>query len=291
MQIIQKLKIYLDDAQRTPQPIDAVQGDAYTRKLEFSLYSGGEKWPVPDSVSVAVGYSGAAGRGLYDTLPDGSKAYTVADNIVIVTLIPQVVAMHGRTIVTIIFTDDTGKQLATFGVEVRVAPNPAIGAGEPADYYNLREWASTTLKPNIDREDDGSWSTDKDYDTILQEHSAGREIGCNLEMSDETRLYVPFARWDGETFAFSTVYDGKEWRVEISKGENGDTSVQVSQTACGQGGTAGGGVYVLSEGETLEDVPEDVTVVVDPYGPADCTVEDIVAATLAAIPNAAEVAY
>lgn len=92
------------------------------------------------------------------------------------------------------------------------------------------------MKLNIDRGDDGSWSTDKDYDTILQEHSAGREIGCNLEMSDETRLYVPYARWYGETFAFSTVYDGKEWRVEISKGENGDTSVQVSQTACGQGG-------------------------------------------------------
>lgn len=87
------------------------------------------------------------------------------------------------------------------------------------------------MKPNIDREDDGSWSTDKDYDTILQEHRAGREIGCNLEMSDETRLYVPFARWDGETFAFSTVYDGKEWRVEISKGENGDTSVQVVSDA------------------------------------------------------------
>lgn len=87
------------------------------------------------------------------------------------------------------------------------------------------------MKPNIDREDDGSWSTDKDYDTILQEHRAGREIGCNLEMSDETRLYVPFARWDGETFAFSTVYDGKEWRVEISKGDDGETSVQVVSDA------------------------------------------------------------
>ena len=88
-------------------------------------------------------------------------------------------------------------------------------------------------KLNIDREDDGNWSTDEDYDTILQEHSAGREIGCNLEMSDETRLYVPFARWDGETFAFSTVYDGKEWRVEISKGDDGETSVQVVSDAYG----------------------------------------------------------
>jgi hypothetical protein len=51
------------------------------------------------------------------------------------------------------------------------------------------------------------------------------------------------------------------------------------------------GVYILAEGETLENAPEDVAVVIDPYGPVDCTVEDIVAATLAAIPNAAEVAY
>ena len=232
MQVTHKIEIHLDDKRLVP-PIDAVQGDAYTRKLEFSLYSGGEKWPVPDSVSVAVGYSGAAGRGLYDTLPDGSKAYMTAGNVVTITLIPQVVAMHGRTIVTIVFTDSTGKQLATFGVEVRVAPNPAVGAGEPADYYNLREWASTALKLNIDREDDGSWSTDKDYDTILQEHSAGREIGCNLEMSDETRLYVPFARWDGKALAFSTVYDGKEWRVEISRGDDGGTAVEVVSDAYG----------------------------------------------------------
>jgi hypothetical protein len=51
------------------------------------------------------------------------------------------------------------------------------------------------------------------------------------------------------------------------------------------------GVYVLAEGETLENAPEDAAVIIDPYGAADYTVEDIVAATLAAIPNAAEVAY
>lgn len=230
MQVTQKIKMDLLHKQNTVI-IDVMQGDSNTRILEMSLYSGGVPWKIPEGVSVAIAYRGASGSGIYDTLPNGDSAYTISDNVVTAILIPQVMSVDGDTTVTIVFTDANGKQLATFGVIVRAEPNPEIGAGEPSKYYNLREWVSTALHMNIDREDDGSWSTDKDYDTILQEHRSGREIGCNLEMSDETRLYVPFARWDGETFAFSTVYDGKEWRVEISKGENGETSVQVVSDA------------------------------------------------------------
>lgn len=230
MKVTQKIKMDLLHKQNTVI-IDVMQGDSNTRILEMSLYSGGVPWTTPEGVSVAIAYRGASGSGIYDTLPNGDSAYTISGNVVTAILIPQVMSVDGDTTVTIVFTDVNGKQLATFGVTVRAEPNPEIGAGEPSKYYNLREWVSTTLYMIIDREDDGSWSTDKDYDTIKQEYRAGREIGCYLEMSDETRLYVPFARWDGETFAFSTVYDGKEWRVEISKGENGETSVQVVSDA------------------------------------------------------------
>lgn len=47
----------------------------------------------------------------------------------------------------------------------------------------------------------------------------------------------------------------------------------------------GSGVYVLGEGETLEDVPEDATVVVDPYGGADMTIEQIIDSVLEVIEN------
>lgn len=147
MKVTNKIKIHLDDLRMMP-PIDVMQGDAYTRELEFSLYSGSEAWEVPEGVSVAVAYHGASGQGIYDTLPDDTtKAYSVSGNVVTVHLIPQVAAVAGRTMVTVLFTDEKGKQLATFGVIVQVAPNPAIGAGKPKDYINLWDWIGAQAVP------------------------------------------------------------------------------------------------------------------------------------------------
>lgn len=38
------------------QVIHAVQGEAYTRRLEISLYAGGVAWEIPDDVTVSVRY-------------------------------------------------------------------------------------------------------------------------------------------------------------------------------------------------------------------------------------------
>ena len=51
----------------------------------------------------------------------------------------------------------------------------------------------------------------------------------------------------------------------------------------GKDGTSG--VYILSEGEDLSNVPDYATVVIDPYGEPDMTIEQIVAATLEVIEN------
>ena len=144
MKVTNKITIHLDDPRLVP-PIDVMQADAYTRELELSLYSGGAEWPVPDGVSVAVAYSGASGKGIYDTLPDGSAACSVAGNVVAATLIPQVLAVPGHTEVAVVFTDGNGKQLATFCVTLKVAANPAVGAVKPSDYINLRQWMSAYL--------------------------------------------------------------------------------------------------------------------------------------------------
>lgn len=62
------------------------------------------------------------------------------------------------------------------------------------------------------------------------------------------------------------------------------------------GANAGSGIYILSEGETLEDVPENVDVVIDPYGETEEILDEedvntLIDAKLAAIPDASEVAY
>lgn len=150
MKVTNKIKIYLDDKHLVP-PIDVMQGDTNTRVLEFSLYEGGSEWPVPAGASVAVAYRRADGRkGIYDTLADGSVAYTVAGNVVTVTLVPQALAVPGNTAATVVFTDTSGGQLATCCVILRVERNPAIGAVEPEDYYNLRQMIAAEVESLLD---------------------------------------------------------------------------------------------------------------------------------------------
>ena len=230
MLVTHKINIYLDTAYREPPPIDVMQGDANTRNLEFSLYAGGKEWVVPDGVSVAVAYRGESGHGAYDTLPDGTAAYTVAGNVVAVTLIPQVTARAGKTIVTIVFTDNAGRQLATFGVLVSVKFNPFAGAGKPANYYNLREWASTPFRIDVIHTAESDLVTVDCYDTIRQEYEAGRQMVCCVETEDQQLLELPLVEVKGQpyVFRFGAVSGGVEWTVEISQGADGAANIRVS---------------------------------------------------------------
>ena len=182
MKVTNKIKIYLDDNRGPQQSVNVMQGDAYTRELEFFLYSGSVAWNVPEGVSVAVAYHGPSGHGIYDTLPDGSKGYSVSGNVVTVTLIPQVAAVAGRTMVTVLFTDENGKQLATFGVIVQVAQNPAIGAGKPENYFNIREWIGAgPLWVTFTSDGAGGYTVDKTHAQIYEAHKGGRAVYCIAE--------------------------------------------------------------------------------------------------------------
>lgn len=74
-----------------------------------------------------------------------------------------------------------------------------------------------------------------------------------------------------------------EQGIQGPKGDTGATGPAGADGAKGEKGDSG--VYLLAEEETLEDVPAEAAVVVDPYGTADLTVDQIVAATLEVIEN------
>lgn len=233
MKVTNKITIHLDDLRRMP-PIDVMQGDAYTRQLEFTLYSGGEAWKVPDGVSVAVAYRGASGHGLYDTLPNGTAAYTVSGNVVTVTLIPQVAAVRGDTIVSVLFTDANGKQLATFAVVVRVAFNPAIGAGTPEHYYSIREWVGAgPFQVTLIQSGDGSWVSEDYYDDIRRAYEAKRPMVCLIELTntEQAWLELPLIKMgNGGVFFFSAVFEGTEWLVTLSRNPEDDGTVVTVET-------------------------------------------------------------
>ena len=102
---------------------------------------------------------------------------------------------------------------------------------------------------------------------------SGRPVYCLYDLL----YYLPLVSWDEDTHTaiFGGCYDSK---IITCKAVAGEWSVETKTTG-------GAGVYVLGEGETLEDVPDDATVVVDPYGGADMTIEQVIAATLEVIEN------
>lgn len=129
--------IDMDLAWRDAAPcINAVQGDAKTRQIVFSLYSGGTVFEVPEDAQVLVRYKGPGVSGTYDTLPDGSPAAAISGSTVTVTLAPPVTATPGvnSLAITLIQGED---ELTTFGVYISVQKNPTGGVSKSGDYNSV----------------------------------------------------------------------------------------------------------------------------------------------------------
>ena len=136
MEVVHELTMHLDDRRLVPC-VDAVQCDANTRVLELTLLSGDVAWAVPSGMSVAVAFRKSDGTaGLYDVLPDGTKACSYSGNVVRAVLAPQVLTAWGLVEVAVVIQDpSTLDRVATFPLCVEVARDPAAGKGISNDYY------------------------------------------------------------------------------------------------------------------------------------------------------------
>lgn len=133
MVITQKIKIDLAH-DKMHEVIKAVQGDS-ARDMEITLLANGQPWSVPAGASVYVAYRNSAGENEKClSLSDGSPVATFADNIVTLHIPPQMLLKAGKTMATVVFVAGTGHQLATFPIQVDVAKNPAVDAGEAEDF-------------------------------------------------------------------------------------------------------------------------------------------------------------
>lgn len=140
MKVIQRIRMDLCGC-AIPPIINAMQNDGNTRIVEVSLYSRGAAWLPPEGVTVSVHYQKPDGTaGMYDTLPDGTLAYTITDNVVAATLAPQMTTVPGKIVASLVFLDGLGKQLATFPFYVQVAADPAAEAAESENYYRVTTW-------------------------------------------------------------------------------------------------------------------------------------------------------
>lgn len=119
------------------------QGDAFTRQVAVTLLANGEAWTPPEGASAVIRYhaqdveSGNGASGIFDTLPDGTAAWSLSENVLTLTLIPQMLASFGIVRVDAAFYDgDNVLATATFEIYVNRAPAKGIDA-EAGNYYKV----------------------------------------------------------------------------------------------------------------------------------------------------------
>lgn len=145
-------KLSMDFFKQTERPwINAVQDDRYSRDLQITLYDNGEDWTPPEGVTVEVAYRKADGTsGWYDTMPDGTAAWSIDGNVLTAALAPQVLTAPGPVMLAVLFRDGEQNQLATFPMWIQVEPNPAMSAAKSEDYISVQQWMVDEVSKMVD---------------------------------------------------------------------------------------------------------------------------------------------
>lgn len=143
MEIITPIRIDMQRTARMPE-IYAKQGDSCTRKVQINLSNGGISWR-PGRSDVAIRFCKSDGTGgIYDKLPDGTKAYAyptaAPDDTITITLAPEVLTCAGDVLVDVVFSGST-EVLATFSLVVHVQKSPMAGITPSNNYYNYQSLA------------------------------------------------------------------------------------------------------------------------------------------------------
>ena len=137
MEIVKRISLDFNEKSSAPV-VDVVQGDS-ARCLELALTRENAPWAMPANAAVLVRYVKPDGTGgVYDTLPDGEKAWSVHENVVRVALTEQMCAVSGAVLMQLVIMAGE-KQLSTFPVVLRVCSEVA-GVGDSQDYINLTTW-------------------------------------------------------------------------------------------------------------------------------------------------------
>lgn len=117
--ITHRLKMNLEEGeilQRLEMPL----GDAGSREIEMMLYANQKNWTVPENATVVIRYKKPDGTmGEYDTLPDGTKAWSAYDNLLKISLAPQVLTAVGSVVLYATLYQENAV-LQTFAVEIFV---------------------------------------------------------------------------------------------------------------------------------------------------------------------------
>lgn len=240
MNVTTKLRVDLQKRSLQPE-IDAVQGDAFSRYLELSLYTRNAPWIIPKNTLVAVRYRKEDHTGgYYDTLPDGTSAWHFQENVVTVQLAPQMLTVPGCVYAQVELILENAV-LATFGFTVRVEANAAAGALRSETYANwldrMKQQLSNCIASGAFTGPQGPAGPVAQIVRYTTEYQA-RESGTN----------TPTGSW---TTQIPTVHQGQYlWTRTTQTYSSGDTVETYTVTRFGIDGTGSiSSVAGISPGE------------------------------------------
>lgn len=256
--------------------INAVQDDRYSRNLEISLFENGIPWTAPENTSFLIRYSKCDGKaGEYDTLPDGSKAWVMEDNILTIALAPQVLTVPGPVSLSIRMIQDE-KQLSTFSLLIHVSSAIGVEIADSEDYHYVTTFlpipasakagqylqiSSVDEKGRVtgieavdsvevpETEIDPTEIQEIIEDYLADNPPAAGEQGPKGDKGDpgaDGRDGISVShRWNGTVLVVTSSSGTSSANLKGDKGDKGDTGAQGIQGKTGPQGPA----YVLTEAD------------------------------------------
>lgn len=182
--------------------VHLVQDDRYSRNVELLLYSNGIAFTLPEGCSALIRYTKPDGKtGTYDTMPDGSPAWSIQDNVLTLRLAPQVCTTPGKvTLMATLFSGDG--ELSSFSICLNVLARPR-GIRDSRDYINITGFLPQPAPAQVGQFLKVSW---------VDEY--GRVTGLETGTADG----LP-AVSDGDEGAFLRVTDGVWTAVRLENAE------------------------------------------------------------------------
>lgn len=144
MKVTHKINTDLQIREKIPR-LAMVQCDCDSREIEITITSGGTTWLPGNIDNVFLRYRKNDGTGgCYDTLPDGTKAWSVNENKVTICIAPQMLTVPGMVEAQAVLVSGT-QTVTTFLFQIAVEKDPSLGT-VPSEYYiNWSEWAEEKL--------------------------------------------------------------------------------------------------------------------------------------------------
>lgn len=206
--------INTDLARREITPlVGAVQGEKSARAIKINLYENGSAWTPPSGTAVIVRYRKPDGKaGNYDTLPDGSKAYTLEGSVCKIILAPQVCTVPGIVKLNVGLLNGD-KEISTFSIDVDVQANPGVNAVSE-DYVNI-----AGILPVTGWEPYKYLGTDANGTVVVREASTGPGVSSVKAVKTDNDITITQTLESGTVNTYTvTLVDGAPTRIS---GPNG----------------------------------------------------------------------